>query len=526
MRARFHGLAGAAGAIACGLAAAVYCAAAPPPFAAGAVVGVEADATIPAAYDETALRALALSDAVLHKAALAPEAAAAIAREARPGPFDAFLALLSGRASPTDTLGRAADLLARRIEVERGATPRSARIVVRMEDSAAAADAANAVARAIVAAHNDTAARIDRRLDMTRRENLARAERRRDEARERLVALRMIDPAPTASIARATPPRQDASAAAQAEAQRVATAAEQRRVDAARTYGPRHPEMIHLETEARRAAAALQAARARPLAAAGAPPRPPAEGGPDPRIAEFAEAQAAADRAEAAYEKEAVRYASPNREARLVEAARAPAGRETAPPALTVGVSALLGFALFAAAPALGARRPRPPTRRPHATLRGGELDAVGARRVVDALDIAAASRARRISVQGEDDRAARQGARALAMAALALGWRPLLICPPDAPGGTSAFVTLDGALYATGALRTRVGDLVVGRPARRPRKPPADADIAFDLVIFAAHPEPGRPDLSVWVGADAPDRRHARHAGFSDRDAFWLGLA
>ena len=201
MRGRFHALAGAAGALACGLAAAVWCAAAPPPFGATAIVSVDAAADIPAAYDVSALRALATSDAVLRQAALDPQAAAAVAREAQPTLPDRLLSLLSARPNQADTLSRATDLLAQRIEVERGALARSARIHVHMQGAAGAAAVANAVANAIVAAHNNATAKIDRRLDQTRGERLARAEHRRDIARARLAALRANDFAPTGSIA-------------------------------------------------------------------------------------------------------------------------------------------------------------------------------------------------------------------------------------------------------------------------------------------------------------------------------------
>mgnify|MGYP001356989334 FL=1 len=154
MRARFHRLAGAAGALACGLAAAAWCLAAPPRHAASVVVGLETDATIPATDDEAALRALAQSDTVLRKAALAPDAAASIAREARPGAADSFLALLSLPSAHTDTMSRAADLLAQRIETSAGPTANSVRIIVRMDDDAAATAAASAIAQPVVTAHN------------------------------------------------------------------------------------------------------------------------------------------------------------------------------------------------------------------------------------------------------------------------------------------------------------------------------------------------------------------------------------
>jgi len=529
VRAPFHGLAGAAGALACGIAAAIWCAAAPPRHAASALVAVEADAAIPSSYDEAALRALASSEAVLRKASLAPLAAAAIARAARPGATDAFLALLSAQIHPTDTMSRAAELLAHRIETEPGPSRNSLRIVVRMDDDVAAAAAANAVAQAIVEGHNEAAARVDRRIDQSRREKFVRAERRRDAARDRLAALRATDPSPTATIALTAKAEPDPAARAYADASRAAAAAEARRAEAARIYGPRHPEMIQIETEARRAAAALQAARTK-AAAAPAPRRQAiAEGGPDPRIQEISAAQDEADLAETAYEKEAARYAAPNREARLIEPAKLIESGARAPASLTVALSALLGFGLFGAAPALGARTTRNDRHampdRPHAALRRGALDAAGGRRVIGALDIAASEDARRVLVCGESPEAINHCLRALGLAALAQGWRPLVIDASHARGATRRTVAFEGEAYAISTLATRAGELSIARPCPASRSHRDDAAIAFDLVIFGVDMPHDRIDVAVWVGVAQPDAR-GRAILAATSNVVWIATA
>ncbi|MCB1540962.1 MAG: hypothetical protein KDJ25_08980 [Rhodoblastus sp.] len=507
MRGRFHALAGAAGALACGLAAAVWCAAAPPPFGATAIVSVDAAADIPAAYDVSALRALATSDAVLRQAALDPQAAAAVAREAQPTLPDRLLSLLSARPNQADTLSRATDLLAQRIEVERGALARSARIHVHMQGAAGAAAVANAVANAIVAAHNNATAKIDRRLDQTRGERLARAEHRRDIARARLAALRANDFAPTGSIAPVAkaPPAQAAHALA--EAQRAVAAAQSRRAEAARIYGPRHPQMIQIETDARRAAAALQAAHAKLAAAPNPPRRPLAEGGPDPRIGELADAQEETERAQAAYDREAARFAMPNRQAQIAEQASAPSSRERPPNSFVVAASTLLGFALFGAAPGLGARNPstrRTQPRRPRTIMRDGALDAASARRLVDRLDIAASDGARRVFVCGESAGTTREAMRTLAMAALAQGWRPLVIGSAGRQGLARGATVFDRRSYATSGIPTCAGDLLFARPVDGWQSA-GDADIAFDLVLFGEDTAATHIDVAVWIGAAAP---------------------
>ena len=524
MRARFHRLAGAAGALACGLAAAAWCLAAPPRHAASVVVGLEMDAAIPATYDEAALRALAQSEAVLRKAALAPDAAAAIAREARPGAADSFLALLSLPSAHTDTMSRAADLLARRIETSAGPTPNSLRIVVRMDDDSAATTAAGAIAQAVVTAHNETSAKVERKLDQTRRERLIRAERRRDAARERLAALRMVDPAPTGSVAQPARSEPDPAARALTEASRLAAAAEARRVEAARIYGPRHPEMIQIETEAKRTAAALGTARARAAASPAPRANPLAAGGPDPRIEEIANAQEEADRAEAAYARDAERFAAPGREAKIVEPARAIESAPRRPVILSVALSSLLGLALFGFAPGLSAQAAgsigRGAPSQPIATLRRSGLDTLGARRLIEACDIAASTDARRIVVRGGSSPEMRGVIRAIAIAALEQGWRPLVVEP--GPAGTAARqkVLMDGAAYAVSDVPTRAGELSCARLHRGRRAHVEDVDIAFDLVIASEDIQLARIDVEIWC-SDRPPRGRTRLA--PDSNCFWI---
>ncbi len=522
MRRRFHALAGAAGALACGLVVAGWRLVAPPPYAATALVRVETDVATRDADDLSVLRALGASDAVLRRAALAPEAAAAIAREARPDRFESFLALLSARPDQTDTLGRAADLLAARVSVEPGASSQSARIVVRMEGGDAAVLAANAVAGAIVAAHNEAAAKIDRRLDQARRDKLAQAERRRDAARAGLASLRAIDTTPIASIAPDAKAAPGPAERALADAQRAALAAETRRAAAARVFGPRHPEMIQIETDVRRTTAALQAARAKVASASRAPARAPAEGGPDPRLAELAQAQEEAERAETDYEKAADRLAAPGRAARIVEPARAPVPGGQAPAGLLVGASVLFGFVLFGAAPGLRAGSSSgAPAGAPHAVLRRGALDRAGGRRMVEGLEIAASDGARRIFVDGENARLVREGARALGAAALAEGWRPLVVEATNGRGGPDIAVTFDGQALAAAPIATHAGDLLVAIPAGGRRASAPDIDIAFDLVVFGAEIDASRIDVAVWIGAAPPPGRRRTAAG-----QLWMATA
>lgn len=512
MRARFHRLAGAAGALACGLAAAAWCLAAPPRHAASVVVGLETDATIPATDDEAALRALAQSDTVLRKAALAPDAAASIAREARPGAADSFLALLSLPSAHTDTMSRAADLLAQRIETSAGPTANSVRIIVRMDDDAAATAAASAIAQAVVTAHNETAAKVERKLDQTRRERLIRAERRRDAARERLAALRMVDHTPTASIASPVSVEAGAATHALAEASRSAAAAEARRAEAARIYGPRHPEMIRIETEARRTAAALNTAKSRAAAAPVPRAHPVAAGGPDPRVEEIANAQEEADSAEAAYARDAERFAAPGREAKIIEPARAIESAARRPITLTVALSSLLGLALFGFAPGLSAQAAgsinRKAPSQPIATLRRSALDTPGARRLIEACDIAASADARRIVVHGDSSYEVRSAMRAIAVAALEQGWRPLVVEPGQAGTAARQKVFIDGAAYAVSDVPTRAGELSCARLHTVRRAHGDDVDIAFDLVIAGQEASLARIDVEIWCGSRPPRGR------------------
>ncbi|MFV0281967.1 MAG: hypothetical protein ACK5JM_14565 [Rhodoblastus sp.] len=565
MRKRFHALAGAAGALACSLAAAAYGVAAPPRYAADAIVSVEADSKIPAAYDESALRALALSNAVLRKAALAPEAAGAIAHAARPHAFSAFLDLISAPSNTTDSLSRAVNLLAGRIEVVPDAA-RSARIVVRMEEADAAAAAANAVAQAVVSAHNETNAKIDRRFQRVRRQKLRDAETRRDVAREKLAALRELDMTPTGVIASKAASRPDPAAQALGQAQRAAADAQTRRAEAERIYGPRHPEMIRLQSAAKRAAAALHAAQAQSARSQAAhsatAPKQRAEGGPDPRIAEQAAAQTEFDRAETAFERASARLVAPARQARLETPAHPPAARDGPPTTLLIAASAFLGFVMFGATPALAAARGSATDRarpaRPLAIVRRGALDPAGRRRVLAAIDIAASPGARRIALHGESPQAIEAGACAIALASLADGWRPLLIAPELAHGPVRARIEIDGDLFVACAQATPSGELLVARPATARRNAAAhsasarrnaaahaiptrrsaaahaiNVDIGFDLVLLGDKTPPAEADALVWVGAAPPDRQTVeRLSGAGPRNCsgkarpYWLALA
>ena len=488
----------------------IWCAFAPPPYEAAALVAVEAGVGAPAAYEVSALRALAASDAVLRRAALSPEAASAVARAARPGAAAPFLALFAAAPDASDTLSRAADLLAARIEVAEAPGGRGVRIVARMDERDAAAAVANAVAVAVAAAHNEATAKIDRRLDRTRAESLARAERRRDGARARLASLRAADAAPTGSFAAPASSNLTPAALTLAEARRAAAAAEIKRAEAARIYGPRHPEMIQIETEARRAAATLQAASAKAAAAAAASPAPRAEGGPDPRGPALADAQDELDRAETAYLREAESLAAPEREAQVIAPAKPPPARANAPASLTVAASALLGFLLFGAAPALGAAAGRMPSTKPLALLLDGSLDPTSAHQIVEALDIGASTGARRVRILGADDTIMRVGARAVVEAAIESGWRPLLMIAGVAATRVASrgAIACDGRVYATMIITTRGGPLVVAGARMGSRAAP-DVDLAFDLVVFDASSEIAA-DVSIWIGADPPARYRA----------------
>ncbi|MFT4098384.1 MAG: hypothetical protein QM651_14795, partial [Rhodoblastus sp.] len=243
-----------------------------------------------------------------------------------------------------------------------------------------------------------------------------------------------------------------------------------------------------------------------------APRRPLAEGGPDPRAAELAATQEEAARAEVEYDRQAAQAATPNHEARIVAAAAAPLSADRASTPLTVAASALLGFLLFGAAPGVGARiqrTRRPKFGRPHAILRRGALDPASAGLVVEALDIAASTHARRILVTGESRRLQQDCAHALAAAAAQQGWRPLLI---DAAGQGSGpahdIFLLNGRTYRTRTIGAGADALAIAHPAPPPRHAAPDADRAFDLVLFDETARIDRIEIAVWIGAAAPDDR------------------
>ena len=110
MRAPFHVLAGLVGVAAGGAAGAAYCLANPALYAASALVAADSAADRISPLDINAMRALVATEPVLRRAALAPAAAAAIEKEARPGPLDRIVGLTSGHADDLDTMSRAARL--------------------------------------------------------------------------------------------------------------------------------------------------------------------------------------------------------------------------------------------------------------------------------------------------------------------------------------------------------------------------------------------------------------------------------
>ncbi len=512
MRAPFHVLAGLVGVAAGGAAGAAYCLANPALYAASALVAADSAADRTSPLDINAMRALVATEPVLRRAALAPAAAAAIEKEARPGPLDRIVGLTSGHADDLDTMSRAARLLADRVAIAPGLWPDTARVVVQMRSPAAAAQVATAVAEALAADLNEAAGAVDGRSERDRRAALERAERRRDETRARLQALRAADMTPTGATSPAADNR--AGRTAIAELERAAAAADARRAEAARTYGPRHPQLIQFETDARRAAQALSQARVRLAADARKPPGSSAEGGPDPRAGELEAAEQEAARAEGDYRFEAARKALPRHAARLVRPAEAPAAPTRPATSMIVGGSALLGFLLFGAGPALRSRSA--PARRderseaPLARVRRGAFDRAGAARVVDAMQIERDSDARRIAVLGESAAMAQEGACALAMAASDAGWRTLLIVADGnvrrRPAAGRRIAALDRVAIELERIPDVGGELAVGRGTIQRGRRPVDGARMFDLAIVEHGAASLSIDAVVWIGRARPD--------------------
>lgn len=504
MRQPFHFLAGLAGAFIFGATAGLR------PFIFPATVEAVAIAAVNGADSRATLdvaRAEATTEAVLRRAALRPEAAAIIARAAGPHALDRIAALVSGDPALDDPLGRAVALLGGSVSAQPGPSADTIRIVARMASPSDAATVATAVATAFVSDFNDVTARLDRADDRGRRLRLVAAARRREEARDRLAALRASDPTPTATIA-------DAGAAAESDVaalERAAAAAETRLLEAAQVYGPRHPNLIQIETQARLARAALAAARARSKRRdGGAAPTAPI----DPRSAAIAAAERDSAAADADYERIAGAGDAPRREARLVSPAPVPpAEPQMSATALIVG-SAAIGFLFAGAAPMLARRReadPAPDGLPILGILKDGALGAADGRRVVEALDVAESAGARRVLIAGSTIEASMRGARATALAAMEAGWRPLLVSDEAPQAWTAPRLTgvrIDDDEFAVELRASGHGPLPVALMGACVGREPADVDLAYDLVIFTPEARIAGAEAILVVGdaADAAD--------------------
>lgn len=482
-----HGLAGILGALLCGGAGAGWCALSGPAYEAGALASFQSGAALAAAPDLRAIRALVSAEPVLRRAALRPEAAAIVERAARPDLADRLIDLAGRAPGAADTLSRAVATLAPRVDARPGPWPDTLEITARMASPAEAAAVATAVAESLVAELNETGDAARRRLTRDRADRLDRAARRLDEAQARVQLLRAADPAPTATIAQRAAP---AAGGGSEALQRAATEAAARLAEASRIYGPRHPELIARETEARRARAAFETARGAQTPA----PRETATGGPDPRAAEIAVAEEETQRARLAYDLEMSRNETIAREARVLKPAAAPTRAQRPDATTIVPLAALFGFFAFAGAPALLRMRPAPARRTPGdreiARLRGGAFDRAGARRALDALAIEARDDAV-IVLLASDDGPTESTAAALIEVAMRAGWRPLLVEPaakPDVARGAGV-VGLAGQLYATREIDTPLGPLARATPAGRTSRADAarDAALAFDLILIDA---------------------------------------
>jgi hypothetical protein len=535
MRPAFHVFVSLAGALTFGAGGAAWCALSESSFEAGALTMIQSGATTAGAPALGSLRALVESEPVLRRAALRPEAAAIVEKSARPSALDRLTALARARPSELDTLSRAAEMLAPRIDLRPGPLPDTIEILARMPTGADAASVATAVAESFVVEINEIGDQARKRMAQARSARLDAAARRLDEARTRQEALRAADPVSTSSIA----PTRDVQPALD-PVQRAAVDAAARLTEATRVYGPRHPLLIEAETAARRAQAALQvalqAAQRRKIGAS-APAQNPSEGGPDPRAGEIAAAEQETARAEAAYDLEMARAGADRREARVLKPAAVPI-RSNAPSSLAiVGGSALLGFLLTGFAPNFAPGSKRSPIRRTVADrrlarLRDGALDWVAAERVLEILGVGEGRTARIIEVAGDDPNLASIGAGALTLAALAAGWRPLLVSDPENVGRLSDHprrpLILAGATFFATRIDTEEGPYAIAAPAGPSTSDTdaVDAALAFDLVVIdTARADPshrsrigGRADCIVRVAAalsdaaaaDLLDRLHA----------------
>jgi hypothetical protein len=484
-----HLFAGFAGALVCGAAGALAWTLVEPSWEASATLVISSGAAGKTSIDLAAARALLTTEPVLRRAALRPEAAAAIDRHARPSRLDRFLALAAG-ATGTDTMSRAVAYLADRADARPGAWPDTIEIVARMPAARDATATATALAEAFAADVNETWA-VSRRRDGDRRASrLDRAQRRLDEARERLAALRAADPAPVGVID-PDASRNETAPVAHGRLRRHALEAEARLADAARIYGPRHPELIERRNEAQRARAALDRGAPPGTAAERADPAPAAAGGPDPRAADLAVAEDEAARAQTAYELEAARDNTDRREARVIRPAATPA-RAAGPSLGAVAFySALSGLLLAGAAPALAGREGR---RAPGRTLtsasgRPRRIPLAHAGRLLPQLKIEHGDEARTVAVTATTADLAAAGAKAIALAALEAGWRPLLVVPEAARPDRDArrrFARLDATLLELRTEPTNAGPLDVARACRGARRDerPIDAHRAYDIVL------------------------------------------
>ena len=357
----------------------IYCGLAERSFVAAASIVIRSGAAPTSAIDLGAIRALLATEPVLRRAALRPEAAAIVERNARPS-WSARLAMLAAaQPADLDTLSRAVALLAPRVDARKGPWPDTIEVTARMPSGPDAAAVATAVAEALVEDIDETAASARKRGVEQRADRLDRAARRLEEARARAQALRASDPLPTATMPKA-PETSDQGAAAD----RLPARRERGRSAICRSRPHLWPAPSAIDrTRERSSPRQSRARRRRP---AGAFEKRCARAAcrrrrPGPRAAELAAAEQEATRAESAYDIELSRNETDRREARVLKAAPVPALSNGPPGGAVIAGAALAGFALLGIAPGLRARgRPRMPVTRDRrlGAVRGGVLGAAG----------------------------------------------------------------------------------------------------------------------------------------------------
>lgn len=488
-----HLFAGFAGALVCGAAGALVWTQVEPSWEASASLVVTSGAAGKVDIDPAAARALLTTEPVLRRAALNPEAAAAVERHARPSRLDRLLALTAAP-SGADTMSRAVGFLAGRADVRPGAWPDTIEIVARMPVARDAAATATALAEAFAADVNETWAAARRRDGVQRAGRLERAARRLEDARDRLAALRAADPAPVGAIAPLAS-QNGATPLPLERARRQAAEAQARLAEAVRIYGPRHPELIARETEARQARDALDRVAPPQIATTRADPAPIATGGPDSRATDLVAAEDEAARAQIAHDLEAARADADRREARVIRRAAASVRPDGPSLGVTAFYAALGGFLLAGAAPALAGRPRRRRRDRATAVSPRVQID------VGDALALLAlheSDGARMVTVVARTADLAETGAKALSRAALDEGWRPLLLVAgraSPAPDLPLRFARLGSGTLAIRAEATPAGPLDIATTA--PRSPAGartpDAQAVYDLVVIATEPASGR---------------------------------